>query len=135
MKKLIIYYFTLCSLISYSQWNNGTIAFNQVRSNLEFVDSIIVISGGHSCNWWDKCCYHSVIAFIWYFSGQSTIIAMNKPRLEPIMVGDSGIYIIGGVSNWADVNGNDSSRKHNGDLQGWQFHPNSIYLVLLMDMQ
>ena len=109
MKNFILFYLTLCSLTSHSQWNNGTIAFNQVRSNLEFVDSnTLLISGGHSWMTGGTNVVITQLSHLYNIStGQSTILSMNKPRLEPIMVrGDSGIYIIGGVSNWADVNGN-----------------------------
>ena len=109
MKKLIVVIIAISNLVVYSQWNNGSIAFNQVRANIEFIDSNnLLIAGGHTWSAGGTNVNITQLAHLYEISSkQSSLLSMNTPRLEPIMVrGDSGIYIIGGVSNWADVNGN-----------------------------
>ena len=109
MKNFILFILISIHSICYSQWNNGTIPFNQVRSNVEFIDSnTLLVAGGHSWATGGTNVNISQLAHLYdVTTKQSSIIAMNTPRLEPIMVrGDSGVYIIGGVSNWGDVNGN-----------------------------
>jgi|TARA_B100001093_G_scaffold260689_1_gene249131 hypothetical protein len=109
MKKSLLLLFISLNIFCYSQWNNGNIAFNQVRANIEFIDSnTLLVAGGHSWSTGGSNVNITQLAHLYdVTTKQSSIIAMNTPRLEPIMVrGDSGIYIIGGVSNWADVNGN-----------------------------
>ena len=109
MKKYLLLIFISFNIFCYSQWNNGNIAFNQVRANIEFIDSnTLLVAGGHSWSTGGSNVNLTQLAHLYDVSTkQSSILAMNTPRLEPIMVrGDSGVYIIGGVSNWADVNGN-----------------------------
>ena len=109
MKKFIVVIIAISNLVVYSQWNNGSIAFNQVRANIEFIDSNnLLIAGGHTWSAGGTNVNITQLAHLYEISSkQSSLLSMNTPRLEPIMVrGDSGIYIIGGVSNWADVNGN-----------------------------
>lgn len=109
MKKILLSIFICINLFSYSQWNNGNIAFNQPRANIAFVDSnTFLVAGGQSWSTGGTNVSIVQLAHLYNISAnQSSILAMNTPRLEPIMVrGDSGIYIIGGVSNWGDVNGN-----------------------------
>jgi len=109
MKNFLLLLFICLNIFCYSQWNNGNIAFNQVRANIEFIDSnTLLVAGGHSWSTGGSNVNITQLAHLYdVTTKQSSIIAMNTPRLEPIMVrGDSGIYIIGGVSNWADVNGN-----------------------------
>ena len=49
MKKFIVVIIAISNLVVYSQWNNGSIAFNQVRANIEFIDSNnLLIAGGHT---------------------------------------------------------------------------------------
>ena len=109
MKKFLLSIFICTNLLCYSQWNNGNIAFNQPRANIAFVDSnTFLVAGGQSWSTGGTNVSIVQLAHLYNISAnQSSILAMNTPRLEPIMVrGDSGIYIIGGVSNWGDVNGN-----------------------------
>jgi len=109
MKKPLLLLFISFNIFCYSQWNNGNIAFNQIRANIEFVDSnSFLVAGGQSWSNGGTNINIVQLAHLYNISAhQSSILAMNTPRLEPIMVrGDSGVYIIGGISNWADVNGN-----------------------------
>ena len=108
MKNFLISIFISANLFCYSQWNYGNIAFNQPRANIAFVDSnSFLVAGGQSWSTGGTNVSIVQLAHLYNIStNQSSILAMNTPRLEPIMVrGDSGIYIIGGVSNWGDVNG------------------------------
>ena len=109
MKRFIVFLMFVSNIVIYSQWNNGSILFNQVRANIEFIDSNnLLIAGGHSWSAGGTSVAITQMAHLYEISSkQSSILSLNTPRLEPVMIrGDSGIYIIGGVSNWADVNGN-----------------------------
>ena len=49
MKKSLLSLFISLNIFCYSQWKNGNIAFNQVRANIEFIDSnTLLVAGGHS---------------------------------------------------------------------------------------
>ena len=39
MKRFIVFLMLVSNIVIYSQWNNGSILFNQVRANIEFIDS------------------------------------------------------------------------------------------------
>jgi hypothetical protein len=109
MKKSLLLLFISFNIFCYSQWSNGNIAVNQIRSNIEFIDSnTLLVAGGNSWSTGGTNVSITQLAHLYdVTTKQSSIVAMNTPRLEPLMVrGDSGVYIIGGVSNWGDVNGN-----------------------------
>ena len=108
MKKCLLSLFISLNIFCYSQWNNGNISLAQVRSGIEFIDSNhILVAGGQV---WFSATNNSIASLAHLYdvtTKQSTILTMNTPRLEPTLVrGDSGIYIIGGISNGGDVNGN-----------------------------
>jgi len=108
MKKSLLLLFVSLNIFCYSQWNNGNISLAQVRSDIEFIDSNnLLVAGGQV---WFSATSNSIASLAHLYdisTKQSTILSMNTPRLEPTLVrGDSGIYIIGGISIGNDVNGN-----------------------------
>ena len=108
MRLLTLFFLFSFNLHSFSQWNYGNISLAQVRSDIEFIDSNhLLIAGGQV---WFSASNNSITSLAHLYdvtTKQSTILTMNTPRLEPTLVrGDSGIYVIGGISNGGDVNGN-----------------------------
>ena len=104
MKNLISSLFIL--LISgslFGQWTSGTILEKLSRYDAEFIDADnILIAGGQV---WNNTSGNSNLSSNAYTYNVNThtwgIQAMSYTRLEPITVkGDSGVYVIGGVSNW-----------------------------------
>ena len=87
----------------FGQWTSGTILEKLSRYDAEFIDADnILIAGGQV---WTSSTNSSSLSPNAYTYNVNThswgIQAMNFTRLEPITVrGDSGVYVIGGVSNW-----------------------------------
>jgi hypothetical protein len=87
----------------FGQWTSGTILEKLSRYDAEFIDAEnILIAGGQV---WNNTSGNSNLSNNAYTYNVNThtwgIQAMNFTRLEPITVrGDSGVYVIGGVSNW-----------------------------------
>lgn len=91
-----------------SQWSSGSLPFKTARHGVEFLNAEeVIIAGGQVGNSGSSQTI-SDIAVIYNVNTHSwKSSSMNTPRLEPIMVrGDSGVYVIGGVSDWGNVNGN-----------------------------
>ena len=104
MKNLISSLFILLISVSvFGQWTSGTILEKLSRHDAEFIDADnILIAGGQV---WNNTSGNSNLSSNAYTYNVNThtwgIQAMNYTRLEPITVrGDSGVYVIGGVSNW-----------------------------------
>ena len=95
MKKILLLIFTCINLLCYSQWNNGNIAFNQPRANIAFVDSnTFLVAVGQSWSTGNKHVSIVQLAHLYNISAnQSSILAMNTPRLEPIMVKETVAFI------------------------------------------
>tara|TARA_B110000046_G_C12906515_1_gene360948 strand:+ start:246 stop:764 length:519 start_codon:yes stop_codon:yes gene_type:complete len=91
-----------------AQWSTGLLPFKTARHGVEFLNAEeVIIAGGQvgnsgsSQNISDNAIIYNVNTH------NCTSSSMNTPRLEPILVqGDSGVYVIWGTSDWADVNGN-----------------------------
>ena len=104
MKNLISSLFIL--LISgslFGQWTSGTILEKLSRYDAEFIDAEnILIAGGVVWNSSSNSSTLSSNAYTYNVNSHTWgIQAMSYTRLEPITVrGDSGVYVIGGVSNW-----------------------------------